>query len=59
MTTTTTTTTSTSTPSSRAERLRALAGEQLARDRWSRDRLLAFQAERLQALIAHAVAASP
>src|SRR5215218_8474017 len=54
-----TTTTSTSTPSSQAERLRALAGEQLARDRWSRDRLLAFQAERLRALIAHAVAASP
>jgi phenylacetate-coenzyme A ligase PaaK-like adenylate-forming protein len=42
-----------------ADRLRALAGEQLARDRWSRDRLLAFQAERLRALIAHAVAASP
>jgi hypothetical protein len=30
-----------------------------ARDRWSRDRLLAFQGERLRALIAHAVAASP
>lgn len=36
-----------------------MAGEQLARDRWSRDRLLAHQAERLRALIAHAVAASP
>jgi hypothetical protein len=42
-----------------ADRLRALAGEQLARDRWSRDRLLAYQGERLRALIAHAVAASP
>ena len=54
-----TTTTSTSTASGLADRLRALAGEQLARDGWSRDRLLAFQAERLRALIAHAVAASP
>jgi phenylacetate-coenzyme A ligase PaaK-like adenylate-forming protein len=54
-----TTTTSTSSPSAQADRLRALAGEQLARDRWSRDRLLAFQAERLRALIGHAVAASP
>jgi hypothetical protein len=53
-----TATTSTSTPSTQ-DRLRALAGEQLARDRWSRDRLLAFQAERLRALIARAVAASP
>jgi hypothetical protein len=33
--------------------------EQVARDRWSRDRLLDFQGERLRALIAHAVAASP
>jgi phenylacetate-CoA ligase len=54
-----TTTTSTSSPSAQADRLRALAGEQLARDRWPRDRLLAFQAERLRALIGHAVAASP
>ena len=54
-----TTTTSTPTPSTQGERLRALAGERLARDRWSRDRLLTFQAERLRALIAHAVAASP
>ena len=46
-------------PSAQAERLRALAGEQLARDRWSRHRLLAHQGERLRALIAHAVAASP
>jgi phenylacetate-CoA ligase len=54
-----TTTTSTATASSPANRLRALAGEQLARDGWSRDRLLEFQGERLRALIAHAVAASP
>jgi phenylacetate-coenzyme A ligase PaaK-like adenylate-forming protein len=45
--------------STHPDRLRALAGEQLARDRWSRDRLLDFQQERLRALIAHAVAASP
>jgi phenylacetate-CoA ligase len=42
-----------------AERLRALAGEQLARDRWSRERLLAWQDERLRALLRHATAASP
>jgi hypothetical protein len=53
------TTAAPSAPSAQAERLRALAGEQLARDRWSRDRLLAYQGERLRALIAHAVAASP
>jgi len=35
------TTAAPSAPSAQAERLRALAGEQLARDRWSRDRLLA------------------
>jgi phenylacetate-CoA ligase len=45
--------------STRTDRLRQLAGEQLARDRWSRDRLLAWQRERLRALLAHAVAASP
>jgi phenylacetate-CoA ligase len=54
-----TTTASASTPSTHPDRLLAMAGEQLARDRWSRDRLLAHQAERLRALIAHAVAASP
>lgn len=43
----------------RVDRLRALAGEQLARDRWSRDRLLAWQGERLRALLRHAAAASP
>jgi hypothetical protein len=52
-------TTTTPTAPIQADRLRALAGEQLARDRWSRDRLLAFQARRLRALLAHAVAASP
>ncbi|MGH3962482.1 MAG: phenylacetate--CoA ligase family protein [Pseudonocardiaceae bacterium] len=31
----------------------------LARDRWSRDQLLTYQAQRLRALIAHAVSASP
>jgi phenylacetate-CoA ligase len=40
-------------------RLLDMAGEQLARDGWSRDRLLTYQAERLRAVIAHAVAASP
>jgi phenylacetate-CoA ligase len=53
------TTTSTSPVSGQRDRLRQLAGEQLARDRWSRDQLLAFQGERLRELIAHAVAASP
>jgi phenylacetate-CoA ligase len=45
--------------STSSDRLLAAVGEQLARDRWSRDRLLAYQAERLRAVIAHAVAASP
>ena len=40
-----TATTSTTTSSSPAERLRALAGDQLARDGWSRDRLLELQGE--------------
>jgi phenylacetate-coenzyme A ligase PaaK-like adenylate-forming protein len=53
------TVTSTSAGSSQADRLRALAGEQLARDRWSRDQLLADQGERLRALLRHATAASP
>ena len=43
-----TTTTSTTTTSSPAERLRALAGEQLAQDGWSRDRLLDHQGGRLR-----------
>jgi phenylacetate-CoA ligase len=45
--------------SDQADRLRALAGEQLARDRWSRDHLQAWQAERLRALLRHATTASP
>jgi phenylacetate-coenzyme A ligase PaaK-like adenylate-forming protein len=52
-------TTTASATSTSSDRLLAMAGEQLARDRWSRDRLLAYQAERLRDLIAHAVAASP
>jgi phenylacetate-coenzyme A ligase PaaK-like adenylate-forming protein len=47
------------TTSGQAERLRALAGDQLARDRWSRDQLLAWQGERLRALLRHATVASP
>jgi phenylacetate-CoA ligase len=47
------------TTSSQADQLRALAGEQVARDRWSREQLLAFQRERLRALLRHAAAASP
>ena len=50
-----TATTSTTTSSSPADRLRALAGDQLARDGWSRDRLLELERERLRALVAHAV----
>lgn len=49
----------TSASSSQAEHLRALAGEQLARDRWSRDQLQAWQDERLRALLRHAATASP
>jgi hypothetical protein len=55
----TTTTSTDQSASTKAERLKALAGVQLARDRWSRDQLLAFQGERLRAVIAHAAAASP
>lgn len=53
------TVTSTSAGPTQLDRLRALAGEQLAHDRSSRDRLLAYQAERLRALLCHAVTASP
>lgn len=35
------------------------ARELLARDRWSREELHAYQGERLRALIRHAVARSP
>jgi phenylacetate-coenzyme A ligase PaaK-like adenylate-forming protein len=53
------TATSTAASSDQAARLRALAGEQLARDRWTRDQLLAYQGERLRALLRHAATASP
>jgi phenylacetate-CoA ligase len=42
-----------------AERLRALAAEQLERDAWTRDQLLAHQEKRLRALLRHAAACSP
>ena len=41
------------------ERLDRLTGELLARDGWSRERLLAYQAGRLRALLAHAAGHSP
>jgi phenylacetate-coenzyme A ligase PaaK-like adenylate-forming protein len=41
------------------ERIRALAGELLAHDAWSRARLLDHQRERLRATLRHAIAASP
>lgn len=53
------TATTTSAGQSRLDRLRALAGEQLACDRWSRERLLAWQDQRLRALLRHAATASP
>ena len=40
-------------------RTSTLADELLVHDRWSRDELLAYQHERLQELIAHALASSP
>ena len=49
----------TATATSAADRLRTLAAEQMARDDWSRDRLLAHQQERLRALLAHAREHSP
>ena len=39
--------------------LRALGAELIARDRWSRDRVQAFQRARLNELLAHAVERSP
>ena len=53
------TVTATSSSPSQADRLRVLVGEQLARDRWARDQLLAYRDERLRALLRHATAASP
>ncbi len=39
--------------------LRARGADLIARDRWTRERLLAYQRDRLDELLAHAVAASP
>jgi phenylacetate-CoA ligase len=49
----------TSTTMSPVDRPRGLAAEQLARDTWSRERLLAHQSQRLHELVAHAIAESP
>jgi phenylacetate-CoA ligase len=49
----------TATTMSPIARVQALAGEQLARDGWSRERLLDHQAQRLCQLLAHAVVRSP
>jgi phenylacetate-coenzyme A ligase PaaK-like adenylate-forming protein len=49
----------TATTMSPLDRVRALAGEQLARDQWSRERLLDHQSQRLCQLVAHAVVRSP
>jgi phenylacetate-CoA ligase len=49
----------TATTANPAETLQALAAEQLARDAWSRERLLAYQSERLCQLLAHVVVRSP
>jgi phenylacetate-CoA ligase len=40
-------------------RLEALCAQMIARDSWPRERLLAYQQERLRELVAHAVANSP
>jgi phenylacetate-CoA ligase len=53
-----TTIASASNPSTHPDRLLALAGEQLARDRWSRDRLLAYRAE-LEAHLSGPAAGQP
>jgi phenylacetate-coenzyme A ligase PaaK-like adenylate-forming protein len=53
------TTTTPSSPAAEIERLRALAAQLRARDAWSREQLLVHQAERLRALLRHAVAHSP
>jgi phenylacetate-CoA ligase len=49
----------TATATTPLDQVRALAGEQLARDGWSRDRLLDHQQMRLRALLAHARERSP
>ena len=47
------------TTTSPVDRLRRLAGELLEREQWSRDRLLAYQRERLHELVTHAMNLSP
>lgn len=49
----------TATATSPQDQLRALAAEQLARDAWSRERLLDHQQTRLRTLLQHAAARSP
>ena len=49
----------TATTANPAEQLQSLVAEQLARNDWSRQRLLAHQNERLCQLLAHAVVRSP
>ena len=49
----------TTTDPSALETIRSLAGELLEHDRWSRERILSYQAERLRALLRHAVQRSP
>ena len=49
----------TATATSPLDQVRALAAEQLARDSWSRAKLLDYQAQRLCRLLAHAVVRSP
>jgi phenylacetate-CoA ligase len=44
---------------SQLERVRALLGDLLSHDSWSRERLLAHQQTRLRALLEHAVTSSP
>ena len=44
---------------SHLERVRALLGDPLSHDAWTRDRLLAHQQTRLRALLEHAVTSSP
>lgn len=51
--------TSTAAATDAIDRVRARAAELLAHDRWSRDELLAYQRDRLSALLRHAVEHSP
>ena len=52
-------TTTAAPPPGLLQRIATLTQELLARDRWSRERLLAYQAGRLRALLEHAVTHSP